>query len=409
MPNDWCFRVGIDRVNGYELEQFVREFHLSRKLKGKFHDVQSASSEQSPSNVVPMSSSCIYTLLDFLKACNGAGKEGRIRISRVTVPDDESAVSRDAHGHRHGHGHGDWQLSYILLDCGTVFQEFLSLPKSIILMGGTLPSSNFLRQSLFPGLDEASRALVTFQCGHVLQPNHLSIALHSQGPNGISLSLTKGNQGNAAMIQSYGLAVLEYAQVIPDGLVVFFPSYEWMRVCLEAWARLGTDLERYKKIFVEPRAATVLPSFLESYRGWLDARPRIGALLFAVMGGRLSEGINFSDAYGRGILILGLPVPNIGNVELVERMNYYEQASCGQLDRATYLDELTMTTVNQSIGRVIRHRRDFAVVALVDARYGQSRYLDRLPRWMRPYIVPKVDDWTVCTKRTETFFKQKER
>lgn len=44
--------------------------------------------------------------------------------------------------------------------------------------------------------------------------------------------------------------------------------------------------------------------------------------LFLLLGGKLSEGLNFSDDLGRCIIVIGLPYPNIKSAELQEKMNY---------------------------------------------------------------------------------------
>ena len=41
-----------------------------------------------------------------------------------------------------------------------------------------------------------------------------------------------------------------------------------------------------------------------------------------------------------------------------------------------------MKAVNQSIGRSIRHARDYASIVLVDQRYTRSNVRDKLPDWI---------------------------
>lgn len=82
-------------------------------------------------------------------------------------------------------------------------------------------------------------------------------------------------------------------------------------------------------------------------------------MMFAVIGAKLSEGLNFTDDLARAVLVVGLPFANLASAELRERMSYVnrlEQSrgikrTPGAKDAATELYEnMCMNAVNQSIG-----------------------------------------------------------
>ena len=84
-----------------------------------------------------------------------------------------------------------------------------------------------------------------------------------------------------------------------------------------------------------------------------------GALLFAVVGAKLSEGLNFSDELARCVVILGLPFTNLHSVELKERMRYVDRLAAqspevndvGKKASVEMYENMCMKAVNQSIGQ----------------------------------------------------------
>jgi Rad3-related DNA helicase len=92
-------------------------------------------------------------------------------------------------------------------------------------------------------------------------------------------------------------------------------------------------------------------------------------ILAAVCNGKLSEGVNFGDNMARAIIIVGVPFPNISDEKLKIRREYYIPVD---LEKEWLLNE-AMRTVNQAIGRIIRHSDDFGAIYLVDERYNEYR------------------------------------
>lgn len=63
-----------------------------------------------------------------------------------------------------------------------------------------------------------------------------------------------------------------------------------------------------------------------------------------------------------------------------------------------------MRAVNQSIGRAIRHQKDYASILLIDERYALPRINKKLSGWIRDYVRPS-DKFGPCIRDIRTFFK----
>lgn len=115
-------------------------------------------------------------------------------------------------------------------------------------------------------------------------------------------------------------------------------------------------------------------------------REQCGAIMLCVVGGKMSEGINFSDDLCRCVVMVGLPFPSNHSVEIQTKMAYLDtefQRTKSGIAGAEYYENLCMKAVNQSIGRAIRHRNDYATIVMMDARYCVSQKIrNKLPAWM---------------------------
>jgi chromosome transmission fidelity protein 1 len=226
-----------------------------------------------------------------------------------------------------------------------------------------------------------------------------------------------------------GHTILSVARHTPDGVVVFIPSYTYLDTLVAAWKRLPSRsdsiwdaLRRAKRLFFEERsqaqAKESLPkqnvdSILSAYSKAV-ADDIDGALLFAVIGGSLSEGINFSDSLGRGVVVVGLPFPNPHSAEWKAKMQYISSKTTregkdGKAAARDYYENACMRAVNQCIGRAIRHKNDYAAIMMLDRRYGAERIQAKLPGWIRknltngadvPELARSLDEFFAGKKRT---------
>eukprot|EP00908_Phaeocystis_cordata_P011479 Transcript_22385.p2 GENE.Transcript_22385~~Transcript_22385.p2 ORF type:complete len:431 (-),score=160.25 Transcript_22385:290-1582(-) len=295
------------------------------------------------------------------------------------------------------------------------FAKVLAEAHAVVLAGGTMQPFRDLEQQLFRALPAGRLGTHTF--GHIVPPqNVLPLALRA-GPRGGALTFSFGNRGASALIDELGEALLAVARRVPDGVVVFVPSFQYEAQLVARWKASGLweRLDRVKPLFREPRASSDLDALLKSYAAAIHGEGEAGeasggggggddgrgdggdgaargALLLSVVGGKMSEGINFSDALARCVVMVGMPYANPSDLTLQERMAYIEQAQGAGAGREYYTN-LCMKAVNQSIGRAIRHRRDYSAMLLLDGRYAKAEVRGRLPKWIgaRLQAAPNFD------------------
>ncbi|XP_064417126.1 ATP-dependent DNA helicase DDX11 isoform X2 [Latimeria chalumnae] len=403
--NDFLFRTRIDNINLFKVQRYYEKSMISRKLFGFVERYQGESvstinkenqkvsglerflqslsqktSKEAPPPLEemevtdsPVMASPMMQVEGFLFALTNANKDGRIVITRQ--------------GRLAGSS-----LKFLLLNPAVHFAEVLRECRAVVIAGGTMqPVADFKHQLLTMAGVGAER-ISEFSCGHVIPPNNILPIILCSGPAGQQLEFTYQNRDKPQMMDETGRILSNLCNVVPGGLVCFFPSYEYEKQVCAHWEKTGvlSRLAAKKKIFQEPKRANQVEQVLKEYSKCMQHNsqsggPISGALLFSVVGGKMSEGINFSDDLGRCVVMVGMPYPNIKSPELQEKMAYLDKAMPsldGKGPGKALIENLCMKAVNQSIGRAIRHQNDYAVVVLLDHRYSRPVVQSKLPSWI---------------------------
>ncbi|KAI0216253.1 ATP-dependent DNA helicase chl1 [Massospora cicadina] len=374
--------LGLDMLNLLRLATYLRESRVAHKL----HGFVKREEKDEHARVH------IYALESFLVAMARPDADGSFLLERGEI------------------------MRYVLLNPAEPFRELLQEARAVVLVGGTLaPLQSFVDQ-LCPGFADR---VVTFSCGHVVPASSLRCFTLSRGlrdPNR-ELVFSFATRGDPSLLDEVAAVLGNLMFTIPDGMVCFFPSHAALDA-FHAHIAANGQLEfigARKRVFREPRGHAATDAVLQSYQSWIDRREALGtelggkgAILLCVVGGRLSEGINFSDAYGRGVVVVGLPFPNLASPDLKLKLQRLDGGapSTPCSPSQIYYANLCMRAVNQSVGRAIRHARDYAVIVLLDARYGQARnpYAAMLPGWIKPSIV-HCTDFGPLASQIPKFFK----
>lgn len=266
-------------------------------------------------------------------------------------------------------------IKFIQMNPAVHFEEIVEKARSVILAGGTMQPVRrehrcvaagsathvgwmFLQVSqvidqLFPFVPREKIDL--FSCGHVIPPENLIGFSLSSGPSQKHLEFTFARRSDTQALDELGRVLLNLARIVPGGIVVFFPSYRFEETVVQRWqsTKQLDEIDARKKVFREPKQSEDLASVLAEYSAACSPSNESGAsangaVLLSVVGGKMSEGINFSDELARCVVMVGLPYPNARDAELVEKMAFLDRRNAGAGRR--YYESLCMKAVNQSIG-----------------------------------------------------------
>jgi DNA excision repair protein ERCC-2 len=160
---------------------------------------------------------------------------------------------------------------------------------------------------------------------------------------------------------------------------IYFPSYQ----ILEGYANQTVPHIRARKVFIEPRdtsdASAALFAFLS-----LPAQGESG-VLFAVCGGKWSEGLDYRGEMLNGAMVIGLPLAPFNRVRKM-MIEYFRHKFGDEGEFLCY----TLPAINkslQALGRVLRTPEDRGILVLGEKRFLEKRVYNALPVWIQQEMI----------------------
>ncbi|KAF4319285.1 hypothetical protein BBI17_006633 [Phytophthora kernoviae] len=316
----------------------------------------------------------------------------------------------------------EWQLKMCIwcLNAAVAFSDIANEARSVILTSGTLSPMDSFAGELgvnFP---------IRLEANHVVNMRkQVFIGSIMRGPGNVDLQSTYNNQQDPKYQDSMGQVLLQYSQSIPGGILMFFPSYSLLNKLSTRWkqTKLWGEIEQFKTVYTEPRnAGKDFDALLEDYKdtivaysstlpsgmGTTNGQPeKTGAIFLAVYRGKVSEGIDFSDDNARAVLCVGIPFPNVKDLQVSLKRKYQDQKSRMDpklVNGHVWYNLQAFRALNQALGRCIRHRRDYGAIMLIDSRHRFNAHTKSLSKWMRPYI-QEFEHSQMCLPMFSNFFE----
>ena len=254
------------------------------------------------------------------------------------------------------------KLSYKVLDPSVMSKEVFASVYASILMSGTLYPTEMYADIL--GISE-NNAILREYTSPFPKENRPVVVTHSL--------TTAYKKRGPEMYKNIATSIVGITNHIKGNLAVFFQSYQMLsnisklmshnlkkRIITEDREMSKQDKDRIHKILVKSRKDK-------------------GAILLGVMGGSLSEGIDYHENMLESVIVVGLPLAP-PSLEVEALQNFYTQKFDDE--RGSYYGYINpaMNKVMQALGRCIRSEKDRAVVVLMDDRFKWDRYKRCFPK-----------------------------
>ncbi|GAB1607240.1 Fanconi anemia group J protein homolog [Argonauta hians] len=305
------------------------------------------------------------------------------------------------------------------LNPGVTFSDF-SVTRSVIITSGTLsPMVSFQSELELP-------FSIRMEARHVIPPSQVLVRAIGCGPSGRSLVATYKHTETFTFQDDLGDIVHDVCQRTPNGVLCFLSSYTLLDKLSKRWQAVGLweKIWQHKRIVTEPRTGKKedFTKAWKEFKSYAEGEftkceesdeevSQTGALFLAVCRGKLSEGIDFADNSARAVITVGIPYPNVKDIQVSLKKEYNElhKRTKNLLPGNEWLEIQAFRALNQALGRCIRHKNDWGALLLVDSRFLQgNRYHKGLSKWVRD-MLKSQPNYHIAMESLSTFVKDKKK
>jgi len=138
-----------------------------------------------------------------------------------------------------------------------------------------------------------------------------------------------------------------------------------------------------KEVFIEPKESSEAGQLLARFMNL--PKTRRSGILFAVCGGKFSEGLDYRGDMLTGAMVIGLPLAPWNRVRQMI-MDYYTQRY-GEEGKFLGYTLPALNKVQQALGRVLRTPEDRGVLVFGEKRFLEDQIRSRLPGWMQEELI----------------------
>ncbi|XP_059511400.1 Fanconi anemia group J protein isoform X1 [Stegostoma tigrinum] len=338
----------------------------------------------------------LFMVLDFLfRDSNRFIDDYRVAVQQTytwtnqpDIPDENGFFARPRYRRSSRKKTAVLTLSFWCLNPAVAFSD-LNGVRTIVLTSGTLSPMESFSSEL------GVKFSIQLEANHVIDNSQVWVGTIGTGPNGRKLCATFQHTETFGFQDEAGEMLLKICQVVTQGVLCFLPSYKMLDKLQNRWMLTGLwkKLEEIKAIIVEPKGGdkSDFDALMQSYYKVIkDKESKGGALLVAVCRGKVSEGLDFTDDNARAVVTIGIPFPNVKDLQVELKRKYNDQHSRtrGLLPGSQWYEIQAFRALNQALGRCIRHRNDWGALILVDDRFGNNakRYIAGLSKWIRQQV-----------------------